>query len=832
MPCTIRLCAVFVLLLGCCQGLFAEAASGLRAIYYDNRDFSGVSQETVDANVDFNWAGGVPRDGIAADTFSIVWWGGLVPTVSGRYTIATLSDDGIEVEIDGRLVISQWNDHASRRDAVEVDLVAGQRHEIVVRYYENGGSAVTRLLWRVPGSLQEVAIPTTALVPGVRAGDSNGTGLAASYYLGETLSGQANEQIDPAIDYDWGGAPFQGIPADHFSAKWEGELIPRYTETYSISVDADDGVLLFIDDRLVIDAWVLQSRTTYRANVTLTAGQRTKIRVHYYECTGRATIRLAWRSPRQAEEVIPRSQLVPLRTPLPTLTGSGTGLTATYHGDEFFAAEALTRIDAKVDFAWGSAGPDPAVGAGGFAVEWKGRIEIPVAGDYRFFTTSADGALLWIDGRLVVDGWGPHGRAIDAGAIQLTAGSHQIVCSSHSRSGGGVARLWWSGPGIPCSIVPQAVLYPQVDGLRLPPDITSPLLSRTSPAWLEGTVDRHAAQVVVRSPGLTLITQRQAPGSWYTTSASSGLPAGIPLAYGQRRPIEVDDGSNVTAAELQWQVTDLTSLPYGSNPMVIRVGDSLLLTASGPGTKLELTVTAPDASQRRFTGLHLAGVFTAALPVPFTVAGNHLVTATIDGHPAGMLTVAVVGADLKGPIACQIGYKRIKDVGTQGAQVGIERIVFTSGDPQRFLVDATGDATATRRLTLRPLSRGFPRLQARLGQDGPLISEQVLDEFTIITTAEKSVVVVETLPDGSLRCRAELEMRPLVPALKVALRVFVAGVTFDDSTISRDVSSDTFYRLLDSDAGRYDYGLIRAPGATVGTCHSFQVFQAGVQVSY
>lgn len=820
-----RVCAALVLLVCCCQGLFAEAISGLRAIYYDNRDFTGVWQETVDATVDFGWAGGVPRDGIGADTFSVVWWGGLVPAVSGRHTIATWSDDGIEVEVDGRVVISHWNDHAPQRDAVDLDLVAGQRYQIVVRYYENGGGAVARLLWRTPGSAQEVAIPTTALIAGERAGDGNGTGLAASYYLGETLSGQANEQTDPGIDFDWSGAPFPGLPADHFSAKWEGDLLPRYSETCTLSVDADDGVLLFVGDGLLIDAWVLQSRTTYRANITLTAGQPVPIRVHYYECTGRATVRLSWRSARQPEEVIPRSQLVPRRTALSTLTGTGAGLTATYHGDEFFAAEALTRIDRTIDFAWGTAGPDPVVGSGGFAVEWKGRIDVPTTGDYRFFTTSADGALLWIDGRLVIDGWGPHSRTVDAGAIRLDSGSHQIACSSHSRSGGGVARLWWSGPGIPCAIVPQAVLHPQSDGPRLAPAITSPLQSRTSPAWLEGSVDRHAAQITVRAPGLTLSTQRQAPGSWYATSAAC-VPAGIPLVSGQRRAVEIDDGTTVVAAEMEWLATNLAALPYGSDPLVIRVGDSLLLTAGGTGTSCDLTTVAPDGSQRRFSATP-----TTTVPVIFTSTGDHRVTATIDGRPAGALNVAVVGADLRGPIACQIGYRRIKDVGEQGSSAGIERIVFTAGDPQRFLVDATGDAAASRRLLLRPLSRGQPRLQARLGHGGPLVTEQVIDEFTIATSAERSVQVVETLPDGSLRCHAELEMRPLVPKLNVALRVFVAGVTFDDSTISRDVVTDTFYRLFDSDAGRYDYGLIRAPGATVGTCHSFQVFQAGVQVS-
>ena len=43
-----------------------------------------------------------------------------------------------------------------------------------------------------------------------------------------------------------------------------------------------------------------------------------------------------------------------------------------------------------------------------FAMRWRGMISIPVAGDYTFQTTSADGSMLYIDQQLVVNNDGKH----------------------------------------------------------------------------------------------------------------------------------------------------------------------------------------------------------------------------------------------------------------------------------------------------------------------------------------------------------------------------------------------------------------------------------------
>ena len=79
---------------------------------------------------------------------------GAVDLPSGDYTIRTISDDGIRVWIDGRLVIDNWDLHGSEIDYTSL---TGGRHEIRVQYFQIEGWAelrfdIVRGLQRSPGS--------------------------------------------------------------------------------------------------------------------------------------------------------------------------------------------------------------------------------------------------------------------------------------------------------------------------------------------------------------------------------------------------------------------------------------------------------------------------------------------------------------------------------------------------------------------------------------------------------------------------------------------------------------------------------------------------------
>ena len=136
--------------------------NGLSATYFDNADFTGASVTRVDPTVDFNWASGAPAAGIGPETFSVRWTGQVEAPSTGTYTFYTQSDDGVRLWVNGQQVVNNWTDHGSTENSGTIALTGGQRYDIRMEFYENGGAAVARLSWSGP-SIPKAVIPSSRL---------------------------------------------------------------------------------------------------------------------------------------------------------------------------------------------------------------------------------------------------------------------------------------------------------------------------------------------------------------------------------------------------------------------------------------------------------------------------------------------------------------------------------------------------------------------------------------------------------------------------------------------------------------------------------------------
>lgn len=140
----------------------AGTGNGLSASYFNGRTFSGTAVTRTDATVNFNWGSGTPVAGIGADNFSVRWTGQVQPLYSQTYTFYTVSDDGVRLWVNGQLIINNWSDHAAVENRANVTLTAGQKYDLKMEFYENGGAAVARLLWS-SASQPKQAIPQSQL---------------------------------------------------------------------------------------------------------------------------------------------------------------------------------------------------------------------------------------------------------------------------------------------------------------------------------------------------------------------------------------------------------------------------------------------------------------------------------------------------------------------------------------------------------------------------------------------------------------------------------------------------------------------------------------------
>ena len=180
-----------------------------------------------------------------------------------------------------------------------------------------------------------------------------GNGLKATYFNNKTLSGFPSvTRTGGNINYNWGaGSPDPAVHSDGFSARWAGQIKPRYSETYTFYTQSDDGISLWVNDTLLIYSWSDHSVMEDSATITLTAGTKYNIVAEYYENAGQAIAKLWWKSNSQPKEVVPISQLysdgqIPV-------TPTTNGLKAYYFNNTTLSGTpALTRIDREINFDW------------------------------------------------------------------------------------------------------------------------------------------------------------------------------------------------------------------------------------------------------------------------------------------------------------------------------------------------------------------------------------------------------------------------------------------------------------------------------------------------
>ena len=139
------------------------ASVGLKGEYFANTTLSGTPAMTrTDASVNFDWGLSNPGGGLPDDNFSIRWTGNITVNAGYDVNLGLSSDDGCRLWIDGVLVIDKWIDQPETPHWTSTVLNSGQTYAIKIEYYEAGGHAVCRLMYKKVGEIitdRELWIP-------------------------------------------------------------------------------------------------------------------------------------------------------------------------------------------------------------------------------------------------------------------------------------------------------------------------------------------------------------------------------------------------------------------------------------------------------------------------------------------------------------------------------------------------------------------------------------------------------------------------------------------------------------------------------------------------
>ncbi|HEU0177662.1 MAG TPA: PA14 domain-containing protein, partial [Blastocatellia bacterium] len=149
---------------------------GLTARYFSNTTLSGQpSLQRTDAIVNFNWASDGPDAALPTDRFSARWSGQLAAPSSDAYTFYLYSDDGARLWVNNRLVIDRWQPpFEPQTRSAPVEMRAGEKVDIRLEYYDDGGEALIQLLWSSASTPMQI-IPRRYLYPEAAADISTPT---------------------------------------------------------------------------------------------------------------------------------------------------------------------------------------------------------------------------------------------------------------------------------------------------------------------------------------------------------------------------------------------------------------------------------------------------------------------------------------------------------------------------------------------------------------------------------------------------------------------------------------------------------------------------------
>ena len=91
------------------------------------------------------------------------------------------------------------------------------------------------------------------------------------------------------IDYLSGGVLEEGLPRDRFAIVADG-IVDLPDGDYTVQVISDDGARVWVDGKLVLDAWAPHESRVDRAAIT---GGRRVLKLEYYEVGGWSEISFA-----------------------------------------------------------------------------------------------------------------------------------------------------------------------------------------------------------------------------------------------------------------------------------------------------------------------------------------------------------------------------------------------------------------------------------------------------------------------------------------------------------------------------------------------------------
>ncbi|MFP4123022.1 MAG: PA14 domain-containing protein [Coleofasciculus sp.] len=261
------------------------------------------------------------------------------------------------------------------------------------------------------------------------SGNSSTSNWHAQYWNNKNLTGSPQwskyEEMSDLRFHAGGGAPVgtRGIKEDQFGARW---ITTSYFDggIYNFINQADDGVRVYVDGKLIIDKWKDSPFEERRAFAAIEPGYH-QVMVEYHENKGSAANLLRWEQanpPKEwAIEFFRGKDLNPKN--LAGYRGGGTG---------------FLNKDWGQGHEWGIP-----IGDDDFSDRSTTTRYFNEPGVYEFTSKSDDGVRVWINDQLVIDQWKLQALTTNKVLLALDKGYHRIRVEHYEDWGGAAILFDW-----------------------------------------------------------------------------------------------------------------------------------------------------------------------------------------------------------------------------------------------------------------------------------------------------------------------------------------------------------------------------------------------------
>ncbi len=355
------------------------------AHYYPNRTWSGTPTITrCEDTINNDWGTGGPFGTSPVDNFSVSWSGSQYFT-KGINTLSCTSDDGMQVWVDGQLVINNNGIHPATTKTATITYPTDGFHDVLVKYYEATGQAVAKL------SITSANKPP---VPHISQ-PTDGSGFAANQVI--TVTGSATDPEDGTLS----GELLQwNVILHHCPPVTPGNTQICHTHPFATFTGTSGSVTA--PDTSGDWVWLEFELTAFDSS-----GANATARVNVW----------------------------------PNFCPAGSYWAHYYTNRNWTGTPAIKRCDATINNNWGTGGPFGASPVDNFSIIWHSR-QFFSQGTSKLTATSDDGMQVWVDGQLVIDNNGIHPATTKTATLTYPlAGYHDVLVQYFEATGNAVAQF-------------------------------------------------------------------------------------------------------------------------------------------------------------------------------------------------------------------------------------------------------------------------------------------------------------------------------------------------------------------------------------------------------